>query len=182
MNVGTRITVTENQTNNGIIEKYCYKDTVSYCDVYGGLYQWAEVVQYLNGATNTSSWDPFPTGNIQGVCPEGWHIPTDTEWLTLTTFLGGTDLAGGKMKEAGFTHWTTPNTGATNESGFTALPGGYRHTSGMSYQLFNLDYNWSSTEAASDSGWVRNLEYNTSKANRNSNNKSWGFSVRCIND
>jgi uncharacterized protein (TIGR02145 family) len=182
INVGTRISVTGNQTNFGIIEKYCYNDADSNCDVYGGLYQWAEVVQYLNGATNTSSWNPVPTGNVQGVCPEGWHIPTDAEWLTLTTFLGGTNSAGGKMKETGLTHWATPNTGATNESGFTALPGGYRDANGTSNSIFHYDYNWSGTEVTPSSAWVRYLGFDNSTATRDSSDKSLGFSVRCIND
>jgi len=184
MNIGTRLNGSQNQTDNNSIEKYCYNDADSNCNVYGGLYQWAEVVQYLNGATNTSSWNPVPTGNVQGICPEGWHIPTDAEWSTLVTYLGGTNSAGGKMKETGLTHWTAPNTGATNESGFTALPGGYRDpTSGGVFNTINYwDKNWSITEASSVSAWVRYLEYNTSKANRDSNNKAIGNSVRCIND
>jgi uncharacterized protein (TIGR02145 family) len=182
MNIGIKRDSSQNQTNNDTIEKYCYSGAEANCDVYGGLYQWGEMVQYLNGATNNSSWNPVPTGNVQGICPEGWHIPTDAEWLTLTTSLGGTEIAGGIMKETGTTHWQSPNTGATNESGFTALAGGYRHTSGTSYSLFQYNYNWSSTEVSPPNAYVRYLGFDNIMVTRDSNDKSWGLSVRCIND
>ena len=97
LNTGTMIDGTADQTNNSIVEKYCYSNLGSNCDIYGGMYQWAEAVQYLNGATNTASWNPVPTGPVQGICPAGWHVPSDDEWTTLTTYLGGTITAGGKM-------------------------------------------------------------------------------------
>ena len=118
VNAGTRINSSEDQTNNnGKIEKYCYADIDYNCDIYGGLYQWREMMQY----------NPSDTGEIgttQGICPEGWHLPTGKEWKKLTEYLGGEDIAGGKMKETGTEHWFPPNTCATNESGFTGLPGG----------------------------------------------------------
>jgi uncharacterized protein (TIGR02145 family) len=88
---------------------YCnYDDKESYVNTYGRLYNWYAVT------------DPH------NICPTGWHIPTDEEWTILETFLGGSSIAGGKLKETNFAHWNNPNTGATNESGFTALPGGSR--------------------------------------------------------
>ncbi len=123
LNVGSMINGSSNQTNNGIIEKYCYDDNTSNCDTYGGLYQWEEMMQYVT------------TPGAQGICPDGWHLPTDEEFKTMEMALGmsqgeaddtgwrGTD-EGGKMKESGTTHWYSPNMGATNSSGFTALPGG----------------------------------------------------------
>lgn len=120
-NVGTRIDVGKVQTDNRIIEKYCYNDGEYNCDIYGGLYQWNEMMQY-NPAEDTGK---IP-GTTQGICPGGWHIPTDKEWLTLQQYLGGESEAGGKLKETGTVHWAAPNTGATNESGFTGLPGGFR--------------------------------------------------------
>ena len=83
----------------------------------------------MAGATSSNS---NPSG-VQGICPEGWHLPSDTEWKQLTDYLG--ENAGGKLKEAGTTHWNAPNTEATNESGFTALPGGYRDNSGYFYSM-----------------------------------------------
>jgi uncharacterized protein (TIGR02145 family) len=182
MNIGIKIDSSKNQTNNDTIEKYCYSGAEANCDVYGGLYQWGEMVQYLNGASNTSSWNPVPSGNVQGICPEGWHIPYDYEWTALTNPLGGSTIAGGKMKEAGLTHWAAPNTGATNESGFTALPGGYRNGSNLFQAITYWGYFWSSTESSNIGGWIRWLDYSTANANRTSDNKGWGLSVRCIND
>jgi uncharacterized protein (TIGR02145 family) len=89
-----------------------YGNDVSNLITYGALYNWYAIDMLLNGSKN--------------VCPTGWHVPTDVEWTTLTNYLGGTGLAGGKMKEAGLAHWTSPNSGATNESGFAGLPSGYR--------------------------------------------------------
>ena len=183
LNIGTKINGSGEQTNNSLIEKYCYNDLESNCDGYGGLYQWAEMVQYLNGATNTTSWSPVPTGNVQGICPTGWHLPTDAELSTLTTFLGGVNIAGGKMKEAGYSHWSSPNTGATNSSGFTGLPGGERDDYGVFHFLTNSGYFWSSSEYSSTNGWVRGLYFADEVVGRsNSISKTFGFSSRCVQD
>lgn len=100
--------------NNGIVEKHCYNNTESNCDIYGGLYHWGEMMNYTP-STETMSM-------VQGICPVGWHIPTGDDWNIMLDYLGGT-LTGGKLKEEGTAHWPAPNT-STNESGFTALPGG----------------------------------------------------------
>jgi uncharacterized protein (TIGR02145 family) len=113
LNYGVRINSAQEQTNNGIAEKYCYDNLESNCNVYGGLYHWDEAMQYST------------TTGVQGICPPSWHLPSNLEWGTLKTFLGGESIAGGKMKETGTAHWLSPNTGATNSSGFTALGGGY---------------------------------------------------------
>jgi uncharacterized protein (TIGR02145 family) len=186
LNIGTRINGSGEQTNNCIIEKYCYNDLESNCNVYGGLYQWAEMVQYLNGATNSSSWCPVPTGNVTGICPTGWHIPTDDEWTTVTNFLGGEGVAGGKMKspgtvEAGTGLWSSPNTGATNESGFTALPGGCHDVYGGSYCVSYGGFWWNSSELTPNYSLGRFMAYNAS----NVEILYWwdriiGCSVRCL--
>jgi uncharacterized protein (TIGR02145 family) len=180
LNIGTRINGSGNQTANGVIEKYCYSDLESNCDVYGGLYQWAEMVQYLNGATNTTSWDPVPSGPVQGICPTGWHLPSDAEWSILTTYLGGESVAGGKMKETGTTHWASPNTGATNSSGFTALPGGGRNYDGTFESITALGYFWSASEYSTALARYRKLYYFDAAVYRNYDGKSYGFSVRCL--
>jgi uncharacterized protein (TIGR02145 family) len=115
----------------------------------------------------------------RGLAPAGWHIPTDEEWTTLSTLLGGESAAGGKMKTTGTTRWTTPNTSATNESGFAGLPGG------LNYGLFAVDGNygfwWSATESSPTYAWGRSLVYNVGGLNRlSANNKMNGFSVRCL--
>ena len=113
LNIGTEIPLYgQEQKDNGIIEKWCYD-----CKTYGGLYSWYEMMQY-NPA------DSGVIGITQGICPVGWHIPTQIEVVTLSNYLGGGAIAGGKMKETLTNHWLPPNAGATNESGFTALPGG----------------------------------------------------------
>ena len=171
LNIGARINGSQEQTNNSIIEKYCYADLESNCDVYGGLYQWDELMQYAT------------TPGVQGICPTGWHIPTDSEWTALTTFLGGESVAGGKMKEAGYVHWLSPNTGATNSSGFTALPGGYRDYGGYFSTLTSQAYFWSSTEYSSTNAWHRHLFYHYEDVYRyNLYSKTRGFSARCVQD
>jgi uncharacterized protein (TIGR02145 family) len=167
MNIGTRINGSANQTNNSIIEKYCYNDLESNCDIYGGLYQWNEMMQYVT------------TAGAQGICPAGWHLPTDAEWTSLTNFLGGVDVAGGKLKETGTIHWCATNTGATNESGFTAFAGGYHHPGGYFSNLKDNALLWSSSEL--DWGaWNRDLQCNTINMGINNNAKTVGISVRCV--
>jgi uncharacterized protein (TIGR02145 family) len=170
LNVGTKINGNIEQTNNSIIEKYCYADLESNCDIYGGLYQWDEAMQYTT------------TPGVQGICPIGWHLPNDTEWTALTTFLGGESVGGGKMKEAGYAHWAAPNTGATNSSGFTALPGGYRYDGGYFFNLtFHADF-WSSSQYDAAYAWYRDLGCNYENVGRYSDNKTYGFSGRCVQD
>jgi uncharacterized protein (TIGR02145 family) len=130
LNVGTMIPSTQDQTNNNIIEKYCLNNLESNCDIFGGMYNWSEMVKYQNGATNTKNWSPVPTGNVQGICPDGWHIPTYDEWNVLVTYLGGNAVAGGKLKETSLNHWDAPNRNASNSSLFTGLAGGDRWTNG----------------------------------------------------
>lgn len=170
LNVGTRINGNQNQTNNGIFEKYCNDDNEANCNTYGGLYQWDELMQYVT------------TIGAKGLCPDGWHIPTDAEWTTLTTYLGGESVAGGKMKETGTAHWLFPNTGATNESGFTALPGGYRNMSGGFGPLGNYASFYSSTENSSALTWFRSLNGYSDSVGRECGLKPQGSSARCVRD
>jgi uncharacterized protein (TIGR02145 family) len=170
LNIGTRINGSSNQSDNGTIEKYCYNNADAQCDTYGGLYQWDEMMGYTT------------TPGVQGICPEGWHLPSDAEWTTLTTYLGGESVAGGKMKETGTTYWNSPNTGATNSSGFTALPGGGRNTNGSFSGVGNEGYWWSSSEIGASGAWNRSLYYGSAQVYRYSYGKSSGFSVRCLKD
>ena len=122
------------------------------------------------------------TEGVQGICPTGWHIPTDGEWTVLTTFLGGESVAGGKMKEAGYAHWVSPNTGATNSSGFTALPGGGRDFYGNFYYLTVYGHYWSSSQSDATSAWYRYLYYDGEYVLHYSYGKALGFSGRCLQD
>jgi uncharacterized protein (TIGR02145 family) len=139
LNVGTRIESVKDPTDNGVIEKYCANDGEYNCDIYGGLYRWNEMMDY-NPPEDTGTI----TGTTQGICPDGWHIPTDKEWRTLKDYLGGWLVAGGKLKEAGTAHWAAPNTGATNESGFTGLPGGWRYfeNNEAGFWMFEIEGMW----------------------------------------
>ena len=148
------------------------KATANYT-TYGVLYNWTAA---MAGATSSAS-NP---SDRQGVCPSGWHLPSDAEWTTLTSYLGGESVAGGKLKEAGTAHWTSPNTGATNESGFTALPGGYRYHNGTFILIGNYGYWSSSTEDNVDYAWPRNLRYSGGYVSRVANSKGDGLSVRCV--
>ena len=121
--------------------------------------------------------------NSLNVCPTGWHVPADSEWTTLITYLGGELVAGGKMKEAGLAHWISPNTGATNESGFAGLPGGARFSPGSFFLIGTIGYYWSSTEADTASvAWSRQVNYDNVNVFRLANSKGFGFSVRCLRD
>jgi len=145
---------------------YCWYDNdSSNRTVYGNMYNW------------------FAVSDPRQIAPAGWHVPTDAEWTMLVNFLGYTAVAGGKMKEEGTAHWNAPNTGATNESGFTALPGGYRYTPNGSFRKMGDDGDWwSSTAVDSAYAWFRNIYYDQAACGRYYYNKQNGFSVRCVMD
>lgn len=189
---GSPITLIESPSEWAAIDKstkaYCYYfNSKDIGDVYGALYTWAAA---MNSAAHSISNPSL----VQGVCPDGWHLPSDAEWKQLEMHLGmtqsqanlfnwrGTDQ-GGKLKKAGITHWTHPNTNATNESGFTALPGGYRSAANGTFTLEGYEaHYWSTTEHNSDYGRDRRLSYDQEKVRRGSPNKKVGLSVRCVRD
>jgi uncharacterized protein (TIGR02145 family) len=149
---------------------YCWyeNDSSSFKSVYGALYNWYVVEKTTNDGKN--------------VCPAGWHVPSDDDWSILISFLGGDSIAGGKMKESHTFHWTSPNTGATNESGFTGLPAGARLPSGRFKGVKTRAGWWSSTELFANSGRGRYLYYEYSMVYRGSGFKMDGFSIRCVKD
>jgi uncharacterized protein (TIGR02145 family) len=168
LNVGVKISGSLNQGDNGIKEKYCYDDLESKCDTFGGLYQWDETMQYTT------------VMGSQGLCPNGWHIPADAEWSPLVYYLGGENVAGGKMKEAGTVHWAPPNTGATNSSGFTALPSGVNW---FPYQFYQLPYStsfWASSEHNYSFKYGRSLHSSLEQVIKCDSLKTYGFALRCI--
>jgi uncharacterized protein (TIGR02145 family) len=181
LNYGTRINSATAQSNNSVAEKYCYNNDEANCTTYGGLYQWAEAVQYQNGATNSASWSPVPSGNVIGLCPAGWHLPSDAEVISMVSSLGGVSVAGGKMKHAGFTYWTSPNTGADNISGFTSLGGG-NISGGTSTQLGINNPFWTSTQSNSSGARFHMTAYNSAQAWTGDGGKTYGYMIRCIRD
>lgn len=152
--------------------------------IYGKLYNWYAV----KGIYDTASLND-PTLR-KDIAPSGWHVPTDTEWSTLLNLLDpnseggatGPNIAGGKMKETGITHWISPNLGANNSSGFSSLPGGLRYFNGGPDTIGNSAYYWSSTENSTNDAWYRVLIYNSSGAFSNYTNKYIGLSLRLINN
>ncbi len=140
---------------------------------YGVLYNWPAA---MAGAAS-SDWNP---SKVQGVCPKGWHLPSDAEWTQLETYLKDPSIAGGKLKAT--THWVSPNTGATNLSGFTALPGGYRGLDGTFFIVGYYGDWWSSTEYST--GYAKDwaLDYNNSIVHKYNSSKAYGYSVRCVRD
>ncbi len=181
LNIGIMINGNTNQTDNNFIEKYCYGNSAVNCDVYGGLYQWDEMMQYV------------VTEGAQGICPTGWHLPSDDEWKTMEMAIGmsqvqadatgnrGTNNEGGKLKETGFAHWYSPNNGATNITGFTGLPGGLGTGGGPFYTLTYNGFFWTSTNNGSTS-WSRSLSYYFQQVGRDYIDPSYGYSVRCVRD
>jgi uncharacterized protein (TIGR02145 family) len=151
--------------SNLVTPGYCWynNDEATYKSTYGALYNWYAV----------------STGNL---CPIGWHMPSDAEWTTLTSYLGGEDIAGGKLKETGTTHWLTPNTGATNETGFTSLPGGFRQNGGTSDAVWLAGYWWSATDNSATEAWYRAMSRSYSPVLRSNAGNPDGLSVRCLKD
>lgn len=164
---GTSIpNVTDNTAwSNLTTGAYCdYNNTPSNSSTYGRLYNW------------------YAATDAHNIAPTGWHVPTDADWSTLTTYLGGESVAGGKLKEIGTTHWQSPNTGATNEVGFTALPGGYRYDDGAFYGIGSDGYWWSATEYDATYAWDLGMFNYGSNVDHYGGIKEDGFSVRCVRD
>ena len=144
---------------------WCYYDNDPANGVkYGKLYNW------------------YAVNDPRGLAPQGWHIPSDAEWTALENTLGGSSVAGGKMKEAGTLNWATSNTGADNSSGWAGLPGGGRNFFGPFSSVGGNGFWWSSTESLTTYAWTRYLGSSTGLINRYSSDKLNGFSVRCLRD
>jgi uncharacterized protein (TIGR02145 family) len=182
MDAGFMVSGATNQTNNNILEKYCYADNTANCDTDGGLYLWAEAVQYLNGAANNASWNPVPSGNVRGICPLGWHIPTDNEQDILDQYLK--DAACGSSRIG---TWECGNAGVKMKiggtSGFNGLIAGYKLSGGSSFAGKNIyGHFWSSSENTTSLAWDRALGTTFTGSYRYNYNKTYGFSVRCLKD
>lgn len=141
-----------------------YENTPSNSDTYGKLYNW------------------YAATDVHNIAPTGWHVPTDAEWKTLTTtYLGSSNYAGSNLKEIGNTHWASPNQ-ASNLTGFTALPGGYRYMTGDFTRIGESGYWWTATEYNASSALYRSMFHNGSSVNEIIDSKKLGASIRCIKD
>ncbi len=167
LDVGLRIDNTVTQSDNQIIEKYCYANLQSNCDIYGGLYKWDELMKYVT------------TPRAQGICPDGWHVPDSTQFGILSTFLGGDAAAGQKMKEAGTVHWLTSIYPGNNSSGFTGLGNGHLF-SGAYVNMYKFGYFYTSTQNSTTDAWYRNLAYTGYSLFKNLNTKTTPEAVRCL--
>lgn len=177
LNVGIRIDGNANQSDNGTIEKYCYSNsTDTNCNIYGGLYQWDEAMNYISSEGS------------RGICPGGWHIPTDTEFKTLETYLGMTQsqvdatgwrgtIEGDLLKKAGLCNTRTP----CGTSGYDALLAGIRYTDGHWDNLGAMESIWTSSFEATNP-WIRFLQGASSMTYRDYAVRMDGFSVRCLKD
>ena len=141
-----------------------YNNDSQYENPYGKLYNW------------------YTVNDSRNVCPTGWHVPSDAEWTVLSDYLGGESVAGGKMKSTGTQYWESPNAAATNESGFSGLPGGIRINNGSFYELALLGFWWSSTEEGANNSLYSQLRYGDGSVYRDNGGESFGLSVRCLRD
>ncbi len=153
------------QWGNLATSAYCWynNDSVTYNNAYGLMYNWFTVV------------------DSNKLCPSGWHIPDNEEWTCLYNYIGGASM-GGALKDTGNTHWSSPNSGATNATDFTALPGGTRSDIGMYSQINGVGYWWTSTLANSNTSYTHYLNYNDSATHNINYFRKRGLSVRCISD
>jgi uncharacterized protein (TIGR02145 family) len=139
-------------------------DSTTYENPYGNLYNW------------------YAARESRDLCPTGWGVPTDAEWTTLTTYLGGLNVAGSKMKATGATYWSSQSAGTDNSSGFSALPGGYRGSGGNFFNVSNLAFFWSDTVFDANDAYLRNLDVTNGIVTRKEYSKLVGASVRCLRD
>jgi uncharacterized protein (TIGR02145 family) len=162
------------QWSNLTTGAWCYyNNNSSSGTTYGKLYNWYAVAGIHDADPNTPN---------KVLAPTGWHLPTDAEWTTLTNTLGGIIVAGGKLKATGTSLWDTPNTDATNSSGFSGLPGGGRSYNGTFTYVGTYGYWWSSSQGNISSAWLRYLAWNFGDAVSFNGNNRHGFSVRCLRD
>ncbi len=159
--IGHQTWMAENLNHATYEGSKCYDNDAANCGLYGRLYDWYTAMD---------------------ACPFGWHLPSHSEWSTLADNLGGESIAGGYLKETGTRHWHKPNKAATNETGFTALPGGFRSPAGDYGSMGYYGYFWSSSEKNGAEAWRNSLYCGSDGLDSSFENKDQGQSVRCIKD
>ena len=181
--IGSQTWMAEN-LNYKTDNSYCYDDKASNCSKYGRLYTWAAAMDSVgswsaNGKGCGYGKTCSPTYPVRGVCPEGWHLPTQTEWNTLFTAVGGQSTAGKMLKST--SGWNSSGNG-TDAYSFSALPAGGRGGNGHFNYEGNNAYFWSSTDDNSYYAYSMILYYNGDYAGLDDGNEGYGFSVRCVKD
>ena len=185
LNVGSMINSNQNMQNNGVLEKYCYNDEEDSCTKYGGLYKWDEMMQYTT------------TQGVRGICPPGWHLPTDEEWKVLEGSVDSQygignpewDLEYFRGIDAGLnlkfiSGWQRGGNG-TDLVGFSGLPGGIRQNDSLFSGIGHYGFWWASTDYNNDEAWHRRLRFNNPGVSRYYSDlyhKGYSFSVRCLRD
>ncbi len=182
LNIGEMINGSQNMSNNGVIEKYCYSNNTANCGPYGGLYQWNEIMEYTT----------IP--GVQGICPSGWHLPTDDEWKILEGTVDSQYPIGDPVwNNSGYRGYDAglnlKSTGGWNYGGngsglygFCALPSGCRYINGIFYDIGGHTTFWTSSEEGTSYAWHRHLNYDRDNINRFDNDKNIGICVRCLQD
>jgi uncharacterized protein (TIGR02145 family) len=182
--IGTQVWMAENLTTvryrNGDSIRLV-NDPIEWGTLVTGAYS-----NYNNNQTNSGEYGRlynwYAVNDSRNLAPAGWHVATDADWTVLTTYLGGTNVAGGKLKESGSAHWISLNEASNNETGFTALPGGYRYYTGTYELIDDFGFWWSATEASASNGWYRYILSAGSAVYRHNLTKKMGASVRCVKD
>lgn len=159
--ISDQIWMAQNLNYETITGSWAYEDNMAYADIYGRLYNWE---------------------SAESACPSGWHLPSNDEWITLINYLDGPGEAGGKLKENGTSHWKIPNSYATNESNFSALPGGLRTTDENYLSKSENAFFWSSSTVNTSEAYYRKLDFDRASISYGSNSKQIGYSVRCLKD
>ena len=181
--IGTQIWMVENlkttKYKNGTAIPLVADDNIDWSNLTEPGYCWYNNNQATYGNTYGALYNWY-TVNTGKLCPTGWHVPTDNEWIILTNYLGGESVAGGKLKEADTIHWNSPNAGATNETGFTALPGGYRSDDGNFFYVGFDGYWWSASELGVNYAWYKEIMFYNNGVRALNGLKRNGFSVRCL--
>jgi len=153
-------------------------DSQNRCGTYGRLYNWVTAMGFESSCTSTSCSSQIQSKH-KGICPSGWHIPSDADWTTLVNFAGGSSTAGRKLKST--SGWYNNGNG-TDEYGFSALPGGDGDSGGSFYNVGNLGDWWSATEYNAAYAYRRYMDYDGDFVDYNYNYKSSLYSVRCLQD
>ena len=180
--IGDQVWMAEN-LNFKTDYSYCYKDEDSNCTKYGRLYRWAAAVGKSENECGSGYTCSLPSGNIQGVCPNGWHLPSKAEWESLFAAVGGKSVAGTKLKStSGWENNNGKDGNGTDAFGFSALPAGYRNSSGNSLAEGGRAYVWSSTEGSDIDAFYMYLDDEWDDGFLSGNNKPYAFSVRCLKD